>query len=531
MSDIDQSEHNQASIVRNSSFLSLNILVSRVTGLVREMVKAALLGTTGISDAFTVAFMIPNFMRRLFAEGSMSAAFIPTLKGYLVEGDRKETERFISSTFTALAIIVTATVALGIAATPLFVPLFGTEPVETTVLTQVMFPFLALTSLAALLQGMLNSVDVFLPSSTTTIWFNLIVVACAYGLTPFMPNAGRAMAIGVIIGGTFQAAYQLPFVLKRGFRFGFTNPSLAFRNPGTRKVFRLIGPTIIGMAAYQVNDLVSTALAGNAGTGVVSSLQFSLRLQELILGVFAVSIGTVMLPGLSAAAKRKEWKDYNDQFGLSLKVIALITIPTTFFSLTQGKEIVSLLFRARQFSDNSVTLTTGAFTFHIMGLYAIAMNRIIAPAFYAQEDTKSPTWAGISSFAVNIAFALALVGPMKGNGIALALSIASVANMVILLAMLKRNRNVEYGRTVGTSLAYAGKMAVFSVAAAVPTLLLKPWIYAPFAGYNRVIAFGVPLLASFAVFALVGVGLLAVTKDTQLGFLVRMLKRKTGKKG
>jgi putative peptidoglycan lipid II flippase len=333
------------------------------------------------------------------------------------------------------------------------------------------------------------------------------------------------MAIGVIIGGVVQALYQLPFVIKRGFRFGFVNPALAFRNPGTRKVFRLIGPTIIGMAAYQVNDLVSTALAGNAGIGVVSSLQFSLRLQELMLGIFAVSIGTVMLPGLSAAVKRENWKEYNRQLALSLRIIALITVPVTFFALTQGREVVSLLFKARNFSDRSVDLTTGAFTFHILGLYAIATNRIVAPAFYAQLDTKSPTWAGIASFVVNIAVALALVGPMKGNGIALALSVASMANMAILIILLRNNPHVFFGPTIVKSLTYALRIALFSGLAAVPVFFLKPSIYAPFAGANRVLAYGLPLFICLAIFCGIGSIALAITKDEQFSYIAGMLRK------
>jgi putative peptidoglycan lipid II flippase len=534
--DFERSE-----MVRNSGFLSINILISRITGLAREMVKAAELGTDYLSDAFSVSFAIPNFMRRLFAEGSMAAAFIPALKGYLIDGDEKATERFIASTFTALAIVVCATIALGAAITPYIVPFFGTDPVhpaerisETVILTRLMFPFLGLASLAALLQGMLNSVKVFLPSSTTTIWFNLIIIACVYVLRPFVPNAARSMAIGVIIGGVFQALYQLPFVLRKGFAFGFVSPLEAFRNPGTRKVFSLIGPTVIGMAAYQINDLVSSMLAGNGGTGVLSSIQFSLRLQELMLGIFAVSIGTVLLPGLSAAVKKDDWEEYNRQFSFCLRAIALITLPVTFFALVQGREIVSLIFKIQNFSDRSVALTTAAFTFHIIGLYAIASNRIIAPAFYAQLDTKSPTWAGIASVFINIALALALVGPMKGGGIALALSVASVANMIILIVLLKRNERIRFRTTVAASLAYALKIAAFSLIAAAPVFILKQFVYAPFAGANRIIAFGLPLLICLAAFCLVGVALLALSRDEVLASIAQLLKRRgkaSGKDG
>ena len=328
MIDDNAEKGSSRSLVRHGSALSLLTLGSRVLGLIREMVKAALLGTSALSDAFTVAFMIPNLLRRLFAEGSIAVAFIPTFKGYLIEGDREKTKEFLSATFTLLSFLVTVAVVLGIAATPLLVPLFGmAEFDETVFLTRVMFPYLACVSVAAFFQGILNGVHVFTPTGLAPILLNLAIIGGAFALSPFTANPARAMAIGVLAGGALEAGIQLPFVLRRGFRFPFVGMKRAFANPGTRAVLRLIGPTIIGMAAYQLNDLVSTALAGNAGPGVVSSLQFSLRLQELILGVFAVSLGTVLLPDLAGHAKTGRWDEYNDRLVSAIEIIALVTVP------------------------------------------------------------------------------------------------------------------------------------------------------------------------------------------------------------
>ena len=218
--------------------------------------------------------------------------------------------------------------------------------------------------------------------------------------------AARAMAVGVILGGCVQAIFQLPFVIKTGWKCHFTSLKKAFSNPGTKKVISLIVPTILGMAAYQLNDVVSTALAGKAGTGIVSSLQYSLRLQELILGIFAVSIGTVILPDLSGLAKSEQWKEFNNLLTQAIKIIALISIPVTFYSLLNGKEIISLVYKSKSFDDKSVSLTLNAFTWHIVGLFFIAMNRVVSPAFYAQGNTKSPALAGILGFVFNILFAI-----------------------------------------------------------------------------------------------------------------------------
>lgn len=525
MSDTEK----KPNLLRSGSALSMLTLVSRVLGLLREMTKAALLGTTALSDAFSVAFMIPNLFRRLFAEGSIAVAFIPTLKEYMLEDNREKTREFISCVFTFLTFFVSLAVALGMILCPLIIPIFSMKAFdETILLTRIMFPFLAFISIAALFQGILNSVHIFAPSGLAPILLNLVVIACAYLLSPFTENPARAMAIGVIIGGFLEAAIQFPFVWKKGFRFAFTGLAKAIKNPGTKKVLILIGPTIIGMAAYQLNDIVSTALAGIAGEGIVSSLQYSLRLQELILGVFAVSIGTVLLPNLAEHAKTGHWEDYNQRLTQAMDIIALITIPITFFFLAQGNTLIRLLFQTRSFNEESVSLTYRAFLFHMPGLYFIAMNRILAPAFYAQSDSKSPTIAGILSFAVNMALAAALVRPMQGGGVALALTVASAANTALLLCFLGRNPYITVAKALGPAALYTIKLIVFSCAAAVPVFFLAPRLNGFFAALNanRFIRYGIPLSIEALAFTAVGVTLLAISKDKLLTSILRRIPRK-----
>ena len=515
-----------ASLIRHGSALSLLTLLSRVLGLLREMVKASLLGTSALSDAFSVAFMLPNLFRRLFAEGSIAVAFIPTFKEYLLENDRAKNREFLSCVFTFLTFFVTLAVMAGVLAAPFIIRFFGMEEFdETVLLTRIMFPFLGFISLAALFQGILNSLHIFTPSGLAPILLNIVTILCAYGLSPFTKNPARAMACGILIGGFLEAAIQFPFVLKNGQRFFFTGLKRAITNPGTRKVLRLIGPTVIGMAAYQLNDLVSTALAGNAGEGVVSSLQFSLRLQELILGVFAVSIGTVLLPNLAGYAKSSRWNLFNEQLISAMDIIALITIPITFFSLAQGEILIRLLFQNRSFNENSVALTLAAFTFHMPGLFFIALNRILAPAFYAQSNSKSPTLAGIISFAVNMLLAAILVRPFRGAGIALALSIASAVNTILLLAFLKSNPHITVGRALGSAFIYMLKLSLLSAIAVIPLLLFTPHLREIFAGRGRLIAYGVPLAINVIAFAALGIALLFITRDKQLKKVIRMIRK------
>ena len=553
IADGQKKSNTKKSLLASGLSLSFFTLCSRILGLVREMTKASFLGTSKFADAFGIAFMIPNLLRRLFAENSISVAFIPTFRGYLEDSatsgkdsdEFKKTKEFLNSTITLISFCTTVVVILGIAFSPLIIPLFLDESdsvltAEAVLLTRIMFPYLFVISLAAFFQGILNGVKIFSPSGFTPVLFNSIVIACTYIFTPLLTKnvadaeiraqmAARAMSIGVLIGGCVQAIFQLPFVIKTGWFCHFTSLKKAFKNPGTKKVIALVGPTVIGMAAYQLNDVISTALAGKAGTGIVSSLQYSLRLQELILGIFAVSIGTVILPDLSGLAKTQKWENFNRLLSQAIKIIALISIPVTFYSLVCGKEIISLVYKSKNFNDESVRLTLTAFRFHIAGLFFIAMNRVVAPAFYAQGNTKSPTLAGILGLAINMIFALILIKPMSGGGIALALTLGSLANSILLFVFLKKNKQIDVKAVVGGTILYSIKMAVLSVIAAIPATLVKNATSDFFAGRGRLVEFGGTVVLTAIVFAFAGILLLLITKDPVLASAKNMVLKKVKK--
>ena len=553
IADGQKKSNTKKSLLASGLSLSFFTLCSRILGLVREMTKASFLGTSKFADAFGIAFMIPNLLRRLFAENSISVAFIPTFRGYLEDSatsgkdsdEFKKTKEFLNSTITLISFCTTVVVILGIAFSPLIIPLFLDESdsvltAEAVLLTRIMFPYLFVISVAAFFQGILNGVKIFSPSGFTPVLFNSIVIACTYIFTPLLTKnvtdaelraqmAARAMSIGVLIGGCVQAIFQLPFVIKTGWFCHFTSLKKAFKNPGTKKVIALVGPTVIGMAAYQLNDVISTALAGKAGTGIVSSLQYSLRLQELILGIFAVSIGTVILPDLSGLAKTQKWENFNRLLSQAIKIIALISIPVTFYSLVCGKEIISLVYKSKNFNDESVQLTLTAFRFHIAGLFFIAMNRVVAPAFYAQGNTKSPTLAGILGLAINMIFALILIKPMSGGGIALALTLGSLANSILLFVFLKKNKQIDVKAVVGGTILYSIKMAVLSVIAAIPATLVKNATSAFFAGRGRLVEFGGTVVLTAIVFAFAGILLLLITKDPVLASAKNMVLKKVKK--
>lgn len=539
------------SIVKSGLVLSLMTFASRIMGLLREMTKASFLGTSMHADAFSTAFMIPNLFRRLFAENAISVAFIPTFKSYLEKDDspdnRNSTQEFLKATFTLVSFLTACVVVIGIIITPLLMPLFCKKPTDTTaadyamqlqawllkkdeitILTRIMFPYLFVISIAAFFQGILNGCKIFAPSGFTPVLFNAIVIIATYVLAPFTENPARAMSIGVILGGCVQAFFQWPFVRKTGWKICFTSLKKTFSNPGTKKVISLVVPTIIGMAAYQLNDVVSTSLANRGGDGIASSLQYSLRLQELILGIFAVSIGTVILPDLSGLASSQKWEDFNRMLIQAIKIMTLISIPVTVYSLITGKELISLLYKSKSFDDDSVALTLGEFRFHIMGLLFIALNRIISPAFYAQGNTKLPTLAGIISFGANIVLALVFVRPFGGNGIALALTLASFVNTLFLFIFMKKLDSFKIRKVVFQTLGYILKMAVYSIIAAIPCYFVHSLLVKFFAENSRIVSYGIPVILTALLFAVIGIAELIITKDEIIHTIIKKAKSKKG---
>jgi putative peptidoglycan lipid II flippase len=514
-------------LLRESGKLSVLTMVSRVLGLVRDATRATLMGTGLLGEAFTVAFNTPNLFRRLLAEGSMSVALIPTLRTYLSEGDEGSTEEFLSATFTVLLVVVGIVVALGITGSTAIANLyagFGRQPDvafdagETAVLMRIMFPFLALVSIAAFLQGILNAHGVFGPSGMAPILFNICFIVVPVLLGTVLGNPARAMAAGVLAGGVAQALCQVPAVIRSGSRFRFVPFRTALRNPGMRKVLTLVAPTILGMAAYELNAFVSTALA--AGVGAATSIGLSIRLQELVLGVFVVSVGTVLLPELSGLAGEGKWDLFVSRFGRALEAVMLVSVPVAAFSIMTRVEIVTLLFKRGAFDDASVAMTADAFFYHTLGLVFIAANRIIAPVFYARKDTRSPTWAGMAAFGVNILVAIVLSPLMRGSGIALALSVASAVNTGIYLVMLSRVGIDGMGRALAGAALYALRLALFSAVAAVPLVLARP-VLARLVGAHpsRFLSAGVPFAVNALVFCAVGIALLVATRDKVASFL------------
>lgn len=518
--------------VKARSFVTLMLLTlgSRILGLVRVVTQGYFIGGKALGDAFTAAFTIPNLFRRLFAEASMAAAFVPTFKGYLKKDKKQETQEFINSIFTLLTLFVTVTVILGMVSMPLIVKVINKQSAdipELILLTRIMFPYLAFISIAAIFQSLLNSLNIFGPGGFAPILFNIVVISATYILSKYTANPGRAMAIGVTCGGFLQMAFQIPYLIKTGYKVSFRGLKKAFTHPGTRKVARLLAPTLIGTGAYPLSNAIATTIALNTGESVNSSLQFSLRLQELVLGIFAVSIGTILLSTLSKNVKDRNWESYSKSLGLSLNAISIITIPITIFAIINARELVELVYFGGKFDMDLLLMTTDIFKIHIGALFFIAVTRILGPAFYSMEDTKTPAILGIVSLAIGIVLMFILAPLFHGNGIALAVSISSLCLMILYFIFMGKKKEIGFSSITRKIVPSLIKVLFFSAISAIPLILLKDEIYTPFISDNKLFRLIPPLVISTLLFFIIYVLLLFISKDRNLKELLKEGKKKS----
>jgi len=434
--------NSRASILKSSLLMSVMTALSRLFGLLREQVQGYFLGTGMGADAFAIGSTIPNLLRRLFAEGQMTAAFVPVLKDEMVFGDRERLTRFYSGFMTLFILLMLAITLLGIAfAEPIvryiFASKFADVPgkMELTIgLTRLMFPYLMIISVAAIVQATLNAFKIFGPSAFTPVLLSIAIIAAVALFHDSFPNPAWALAIGFVVGGIFQLLFQIPFLRKAGVRF---RPTLAgLKDSSVRLVGRQFLPGILGAGVYQINIAVSQIIATTLAPGTVASLHYSLRLQEVVLGIFAVSVSQVILPTMSEQSTLGDRKGLGDTLEFSVRLMALVTIPATAGLIILGDPIIRLLFQYGRFGEESVRMTVWALNFHAAGIFFIALHRNATQVFYAMKDMKTPVIVAVVSMIVNVGLCLALAGPMQNGGIALAGSVASLASAALTLVIL-----------------------------------------------------------------------------------------------
>jgi putative peptidoglycan lipid II flippase len=432
-------------IARSALGIGVVTFTSRLFGLMREWLRGYLLGTTGSSDAFSIAFLFPNLMRRLVGEGALVAAFIPVFSDYRQEARRKELLEFVHSFFTLLLMFLLFIVLVMIVAAPILrfiLPKYAAVPgkIELTVfLTRLMFPYVLFICLAALTQAILNTFKVFVPSAVTPILLNIAIIAAGFSLGMRTKDPAIALGIGVIIGGVLQFFFQVPFLKKYGIGYRF---SFRWKNSGVRRVFLLMVPATVGAGVYQINALISLFIAASLEEGSVAALRFSNTIVELVLGVFIISISTVILPALSEKSSEGDPEAMKRILNFALRMTFLITVPSTFGLMILRVPIVNMLFRYGKFTENSTAMVSYAILFHAIGISATGGTRVLVQMFYSLKDMKTPVLVAGISVAVNVALCILLSGPLRLGGIALAGSVASYCNFFVLYVFLTRRVGV-----------------------------------------------------------------------------------------
>lgn len=432
-------------IARAASLAGTATLTSRLLGLVREQVLAAMFGAGNEMDAFLVAFRVPNLVRDLFAEGAMSAAFVPTFTQHLTRHGKADAWRLGNHVLNALLVLTGTIVALGyVFAEPLVTAYAGSfaevpGKLDLTVqLARVMLPFLVLVAIAAAVMGMLNSLRHYFLPALAPATFNVVTIACAVLLTPLMPAIGlpriMSLALATVIGGVTQVAFQWPSLRREGFRY---RPLLDLRDPGLRRVLVLMGPGTIGLAATQVNLFVNTLLATGEGTGAVSWLQYAFRVMYLPLGLFGVSIATAVLPEAARDAAAGDRTAVRRTVTRGLSLMLLVNIPATCGLVLLAPDIIRLLLERGRFTEADTIATAAALRFYAVGLLGYSTSRIASPVFYALGRSRVAVFLSVIAVTTNLVLSLVLVRVMGFTGLALATSAAALVNGALCIALLR----------------------------------------------------------------------------------------------
>lgn len=416
--------------------------ISRVAGLVRDMVVASVFGAGYAADAFFVAFTIPNLLRRFFAEGSLTAAFVPTFAEIHHRDGQEASREVLRICWTLMILVMLIVCIIGIAASPWMVQLigygFGAVPGKlelTDLLNRIMFPYIFFVSLVALLAGVLNVRGHFLSPSLSPVLLNLAMIGSAWFLSPWFSQPIVALAIGVLLGGLVQLLMQIPALYHYGFDLRL---DFRFRHPSILRIARLMMPGIFGVAIYQINVVVTRLFASLLQEGSVSWLYYGQRLFEFPQGIFVVSLAQAVLPSMSRQLAEEDQAGFRESFHFALALILIVTLPAAIGMMLCAEAVYSLFFLGGAFSAIDVAQSASALVWYAPGLVFVGISRVVAPTFYALKDTRTPVMVSFWTLLVSICCSALLMQPMQHNGLALALTISSVFNAVVLLWLLGR---------------------------------------------------------------------------------------------
>lgn len=439
-------------IAKAAGVLGSATMLSRIMGMVRDMVVARYFGAGLATDAFVAAFQIPNMLRRFFAEGALTSAFVPIFSSVLTQKGDEKARELANTCFTLLTIVMAFITLVGILFSPAIVttmfPGFKAVPGKfelTVLLNRLMFPYIFFVSLVALCMGVLNTLRHFFTPAISTVFLNIAMILAALFLRGFFDVPITALAIGVMLGGLIQLIIQLPVLWSKGFPL---KPSFNFHLPEVRNIALLMLPATFGVGVYYLNITVSAILASLLPQGSVSYLYYAQRLFEFPQGIFTVSVAQAVLPSMSKQAADGNMEGMKESLTFGLRLTLFITIPAMAGLMICAIPIMSLIFMGGQFDYREATGAAVALLYYSLGLSFVAMTRVLAPVFYAVKDTKTPVITAFIAFLINLCFSLALMGPLQHGGLALATTLSALCNMVMLLWLLRRKIGCYGGRTI-----------------------------------------------------------------------------------
>lgn len=429
-------------MVKAAGIVGAATMVSRVFGLLRDVVIAAFFGASWMTDAFWVAFRIPNMFRRLLGEGSLTISFVPVFTEYLEKKNKEEALDLAYHTFTILSILLAIVSVAGIILSPVIIGLIAPGFISETkqfglaiFLNRLMFPYIFFISLVALCMGILNSFRHFTAPALSPVMLNIAMIFSAFAFRDWFDEPITALAVGVLIGGMLQLAMQWPFLMKFGVRFKFR---LNLKHPGVRQIALLMAPAVLGAGVATINVFVGTILASLLPGGSVTYLFYADRIMELPLGVFAIAIGTASLPTFSKHVAEGNLDELKAGMAFSLRLMLFLTIPAMVALMALNLPIISVLFQRGAFDVQAAVYTGQALFCYATGLWAFSVVRVFVASFYALQDSKWPMKAAFIALIVNVAVCLTLMPLLKHNGIALAAAIAASVNVFVLAFVLKR---------------------------------------------------------------------------------------------
>lgn len=532
-------------VIRAAWVIGLATMLSRVFGYLRDGVIAYMYGAGMSADAFFVAFRIPNLLRRLFGEGTLTMAFIPVFTEYRERHGEKEAKELADLAFTLLTIILIMITVLGIVAAPWIIsvlaPGFNDQPEKFSLavdLSRLMFPYVLLVCLVALAMGVLNTLRHFFSPAFSPVILNVVMIIAALGFSRFFERPIVALAIGVVVAGVMQILFQLPFLKKFNH---LPRPRFNFNHPGIKQIGLMMIPAILGLAVYNLNVLVSTTLASLVSDGAVSFLYYADRLMELPLGVFAIAFGTAVMPSMASLAAKKQFQQLIDTLSFALRMVFYIILPASAGLIVLRVPIISILFERGQFDAQATAKTADALLYYCLGLWAFSSVRILVPTFYALKDFWIPVKIAIVALIVNILAGLCLVGPLDSTswpvvgqlaekmnlvtlrhaGLALSTSLASMVQVGLLLVFLRRKIGGFGGRRILGSVirSFAGAIAMGCVIALVRNQL--DWSQPGLAAGSLI---GLAICISLG--ALVYLAVTFLLRSEELGFVGGLFSKK-----